>query len=98
MAYALVSGGTVVNVTVVELDDPEADGWIEIPDGLPVVPGWTYADDTFTAPIPSQDQIDARNAPLVKQQVNARLERRAKALAADGDRIGALELRIQKET
>ena len=98
MPFAFVVSGVVVNVAQVEPPDAEADGWLEVPHGQSVTIGWAYADGTFTAPPPSQDKINARNAPVVRRMVNERLERRAKTLAAEGDRIGALELRVQKET
>lgn len=96
MPYAFVSGGVVVNVA--QVTPANLENWVEVPAEQPARIGWAYTGGAFIEPPPSQEKINARNAPVVTRMVNERLERRAKALADEGDRIGALELRVQMET
>jgi hypothetical protein len=48
MRYAIIENGTVVNVVVADAETASANGWIDCPIAGP---GWTYANDVFTAPV-----------------------------------------------
>jgi len=48
MRYAIIENGTVVNVVVADAEIASANGWIECPNAGP---GWTYANNVFTAPV-----------------------------------------------
>ena len=48
MRYAIIENGTVVNVVVADAEIASTNGWIACPDAGP---GWTYANNVFTAPV-----------------------------------------------
>jgi len=48
MRYAIIENGTVVNVVVADAQIAAENGWIDCP---VAGPGWTYANNVFTAPV-----------------------------------------------
>lgn len=48
MKFAIIQGGSVVNVAAASEEFAAQQGWIACPDG--VSPGWTYAGGDFTPP------------------------------------------------
>ena len=67
MRYAIIENGVVVNVALAEADYAAEQGWIDCPDAGP---GWTYANETFTAP--TMQEPTAPAAPT-KEQLMAEL-------------------------
>jgi len=48
MRYAIIENGTVVNVVVADAEIASTNGWVACP---VAGPGWTYANNVFTAPV-----------------------------------------------
>jgi hypothetical protein len=46
--YAIIENGVVVNVVVADAEIASANGWIDCP---VAGPGWTYANNVFTASV-----------------------------------------------
>lgn len=71
--HAIIAGGVVVNVASAEPDFAAEQGWIAIPDELPVSPGWTFDEGGFHAPAPTPLPVPAevtmRQARLALLQI-----------------------------
>lgn len=51
MRYAIIQDGVVVNVVTAESEAFAASqGWVAIPQGVPVTCGWLYVDGQFQPP------------------------------------------------
>lgn len=73
MRYAIVIGGVVTQAPVlgpVGWDNPDA---VLIPDGLPVVPGWTWNGSTFSPPARVLSVVQAQARAQVETEFYARL-------------------------
>jgi hypothetical protein len=46
--FAIIENGVAVNVVVADAEIASANGWIDCP---VAGPGWTYANNVFTAPV-----------------------------------------------
>jgi hypothetical protein len=46
--FAIIENGTVVNVVVADAEIASVNGWVDCPIAGP---GWTYANNVFTAPV-----------------------------------------------
>ena len=78
MRHAIIADGVVTNIAVADADFAAEQGWVAIPDDLPVAAGWTYSEGSFYAPLPAPVPV-----PEVVSMRQARLALHATGLLDD---------------
>lgn len=58
--FAVISGGVVVNIASANSAFAEEQGWVVIPDGLPVAAGWMFDEGGFHEPPPQPVAVPER--------------------------------------
>lgn len=83
MKFAIISKNTVENIVLAEPDFAQQQGWIQIPEEVPVGIGWGFDGTTFSEPEVNQQEVDENLWKIIREERDNLLAQSDKFMLTD---------------